>query len=103
MAKLKPITMHEARHTFASTAIAAGVNVKPLSAYMGHGTISMTLDRYGHLLPGSESEAVGLLDAYLLREMSQNCRSRSATSADLSDPERGRKDGATPASVSETA
>jgi hypothetical protein len=27
----------------------------------------MTLDRYGHLFPGSEDEAAGLLDAYLER------------------------------------
>lgn len=32
---------------------------------MGHANISITLDRYGHLMPGSESEAAALLDAYL--------------------------------------
>jgi hypothetical protein len=45
--------------------IAAGVNAKALSTYMGHANISITLDRYGHLMPGSEEEAAGLLDAYL--------------------------------------
>jgi hypothetical protein len=47
--------------------IAAGVNVKALSIYMGHGTIGITLDRYGHLMPGNEDEAASLLDAYLAR------------------------------------
>jgi hypothetical protein len=28
---------------------------------------TITLDRYGHLMPGSEDEAAGLLDAYLER------------------------------------
>ena len=32
---------------------------------MGHANISITLDRYGHLMPGSEEEAAGLVDAYL--------------------------------------
>jgi hypothetical protein len=32
---------------------------------MGHANISITLDRYGHLMPGSEGEAAGLLDSYL--------------------------------------
>jgi integrase len=64
---LKPITLHECRHTFASLMIAAGVNAKALSTYMGHSTISITLDRYGHLMPGNEAEAVDLLDAYLER------------------------------------
>lgn len=59
------ITLHEARHTYASIAIAAGVNVKALSAYMGHSSVQTTLDRYGHLMPGNEREAADRLDAYL--------------------------------------
>ncbi len=47
--------------------IAAGVNAKALSTYMGHANIGITLDRYGHLMPGNEEEAAGLLDAYLAR------------------------------------
>jgi integrase len=64
-AELEPITLHERRHTFASLMIAAGVNAKSLSTYMGHPNISITLDRYGHLMPGNEAEAASLLDAYL--------------------------------------
>jgi hypothetical protein len=47
--------------------IAAGVNAKALSAYMGHSSITITLDRYGHLMPGNEEQAAGLLDVYLAR------------------------------------
>ncbi len=65
VAKLQRITLHECRHSFASLMIAAGVNAKALSTYMGHSTIAITLDRYGHLMPGSETEAAGLLEAYL--------------------------------------
>jgi integrase len=64
---LEPITLHEARHTFASLMIAAGVNAKALSSYMGHASITITLDRYGHLMPGNEQEAADLLDVYLER------------------------------------
>ena len=32
---------------------------------MGHANISITLDRYGHLMPGSGAEGERLLDAYL--------------------------------------
>jgi integrase len=59
------IGLHEARHTYASLMIAAGVNAKALSTFMGHSSITITLDRYGHLMPGSEGEAVALADAYL--------------------------------------
>jgi integrase len=64
-AALEPISLHECRHTFASLMIAAGVNAKALSTFMGHANISITLDRYGHLMPGAEDEAAGLMDAYL--------------------------------------
>jgi integrase len=45
--------------------IAACVNAKALSTFMGHTKIGITLDRYGHLMPGSEAEAAELLNAYL--------------------------------------
>lgn len=64
-AKLRRITLHECRHTFASYLIAAGVNAKAVSVYMGHASVAFTLDRYGHLFPGAENEAAGLLDTYL--------------------------------------
>ena len=64
-AGLARITLHECRHTYASLMIAAGVNAKALSTYMGHSSIQITYDRYGHLMPGNEEEAAGLLDAYL--------------------------------------
>lgn len=66
-AELARITLHECRHTYASLMIAAGVNAKTLSTYMGHANIAITMDRYGHLMPGNEDEAAGLLDDYLTR------------------------------------
>ena len=45
--------------------IAAGINTKALSTYMGHASITITLDRYGHLLPGNEHQAAALLDTWL--------------------------------------
>jgi len=66
-AGLDPIGLHECRHTFASLMIAAGVNARALSTYMGHSSVTITYDRYGHLMPGNESEAARLLDGYLAR------------------------------------
>jgi integrase len=43
------------------------VNVKAVQAFMGHANIAVTLDLYGHLLPGSEAEAATLLEAFLAR------------------------------------
>jgi integrase len=46
---------------------AAGVNTKAITAYMGHASIQTTYNLYGKLMPGSESEAAVLVDAYLAR------------------------------------
>jgi integrase len=68
-AKVEPPTLHECRHGYAALMIAAGVNVKALSTFMGHANIRITLDQYGHLLPGAEDEAADLLDAFLARQV----------------------------------
>ena len=55
----------ECRHTFASLMIAAGENPKAMQTFMGHVTIQMTFDRYGHLFPGSRDQARARMDEYL--------------------------------------
>ncbi|MEJ7567774.1 MAG: site-specific integrase [Gaiellaceae bacterium] len=65
--EVAPISLHEARHTFASLLIDANVNAKAISTFMGHSSIAITIDRYGHLMPGSEDEAAARIDAYLER------------------------------------
>lgn len=57
--------------------IAAGLNAKALSTFMGHASISITLDRYGHLMPGSEGEAASRLDDYLTRARAAGTRAAS--------------------------
>jgi hypothetical protein len=34
---------------------------------MGHANIGITLDLYGHLLPGNDDEAASMLDSYFDR------------------------------------
>ena len=58
-AKLRPLGFHEGRHTFASLMIAAGVNAKALSSFMGHASITITLNRYGHLSPAPSMRRAG--------------------------------------------
>jgi integrase len=41
-AELERFTLHEARHTYASLMIAAGVNAKALCEFMGHSSIQVT-------------------------------------------------------------
>ena len=62
---MDPLTPHEARHCAASYLIAAGLDAKQLSVYIGHSDIRTTYNRYGHLMPGDERQAAAQLDAYL--------------------------------------
>jgi integrase len=64
-AGLTRITFHESRHTFASLMSAAGVELKALSQWMGHGSIQITYDRYSHLYPDARERAVRQADTFL--------------------------------------
>jgi integrase len=68
-AGLDPIGLHEARHTFASYMIAAGANIKSITDIMGHGSVGVSIDRYGHMMPGGRDEVVERLDTYFRRSL----------------------------------
>lgn len=65
-AGLGHLRIHDLRHTCASLAIAAGADVKVLQRMLGHASAAVTLDRYGHLMPGQSEAVADRLD--LLRE-----------------------------------
>ena len=61
-ARMRHIRFHDLRHTFASRLL---MNNKPLitvSRILGHASIKMTADLYGHLTEEHELEAVESLD-----------------------------------------
>ena len=64
-AGLERVTPHECRHSFASIAIAAGVNIGTVSAALGHASVTITWNTYHHLLPGTMDQAAGLIQAYI--------------------------------------
>jgi integrase len=64
-AQLAPIKLHECRHTYASHMLASGVDIVKVSKWMGHSSIQITVDRYGHLVPGDETAAMQRFETYL--------------------------------------
>lgn len=79
-AGLERITLHQCRHSYASMMIAAQAaagrfNAKALSAFLGHSSIQVTFDRYGHLFPGGEAEAGVLFEEYLAGASQATARS----------------------------
>jgi integrase len=67
-ARLDAIGLHEARHSFASVLIASDENPKAVQDAMGHSSIKVTFDLYGHLFPGARDELRVRVDRYLEAE-----------------------------------
>ena len=53
---------HALRHAFASLLIQKGESLAYVRDQMGHHSITITVDTYGHLVPGANKPAVDKLD-----------------------------------------
>ena len=60
-AGLPSIRFHDLRHTFATHAIASGVDAKTLSGILGHTNASFTLDRYTHVTTEMQRNAANIM------------------------------------------
>jgi integrase len=57
------IRFHDLRHTCASLLIAQGAHPKAIQVHLGHSSIQVTMDRYGHLFPDALGHLADRLDA----------------------------------------
>lgn len=55
-------TFHDLRHTFATMTIAGGVDVRTVSSYLGHSSVSMTLNVYADVDPDAKMAAVSKIE-----------------------------------------
>ena len=67
-AALPHIPLHGLRHTYASLALAKGVNAAIVSRRLGHSSVAFTLDVYSHVLPQVDAEAAEVIAAFTPRE-----------------------------------
>jgi len=58
-----PCRIHDLRHTHAAWLIAAGEHPKSIQTRLGHSSIQITIDRYGHLMDGLDHQTAARLDA----------------------------------------
>lgn len=65
-AELPDIGLHTLRHSAASVMISAGVPLKVVSEILGHASIAITGDVYGHVSPDVSREAVAKLSGALI-------------------------------------
>jgi integrase len=62
---LPDVRFHDLRHANISQLVAAGIDVRTVSARAGHSSTRMTLDRYAHALPAGDVAAAAALGALL--------------------------------------
>lgn len=61
-AGVRRVRFHDLRHTFASLLLQNGESPVYVKEQMGHSSIQVTVDLYGHLIPGGNQQAVDRLD-----------------------------------------
>jgi integrase len=66
LADLRPIRLHDLRHTYATIALSNGVPITVVSRRLGHATVSVTLDIYSHCLPTDDSAAAAKVAGLIL-------------------------------------
>ncbi len=63
-AEVRHVRVHDARHTYASLMLRRGVPIAYVSKQLGHSSIQITVDLYGHFIPGADRHHVeGLAEA----------------------------------------
>lgn len=58
-------SMYSLRHTAASLALRAGVNVKVVSAMLGHASVTLTLDTYAHIIESQQEDVADRMERVL--------------------------------------
>lgn len=62
---LRPIRLHDLRHTAATLLLANGSEMQDVKQYLGHSTISITIDLYAHLDTSASRKAANAMSGIL--------------------------------------
>ena len=62
---MPPLRFHDLRHTFATHALASGVDVKTLSGILGHTQAAFTLDTYTHTTGDMQKRAAEIVEIFM--------------------------------------
>jgi integrase len=68
---LRKVRFHDLRHTFASLLLQQGESPVYVKEQMGHSSIQVTVDLYGHLIPDGNKQAVDRLDNHEPMDVSE--------------------------------
>lgn len=82
-ANLRRFRLHDLRHTYGSLLIQDGASLAYVRDQMGHYSIQVTVDTYGHLIPGANVSWIDRLDS---RPASMTSTAQTEPAADSSAP-----------------
>jgi hypothetical protein len=85
-AGIRKIRLHDLRHTFGSLLLQNGASIVYVKEQMGHSSIQVTVDTYGHLIPGADVCFVDRLDE-VSGEQPETSQHQSATPAQQGEME----------------
>ena len=71
-AKLKPIRVHDLRHSHIALLIEKGLQPLVIAQRVGHDSVNTTMNIYGHLYPNKQKEVADLLNAEATGELENN-------------------------------
>lgn len=75
-ARLPRIRIHDLRHTCATLLIAQGAHAKAIQRHLGHSSIQITFDTYGHLLPDEQDRVAAALDDVFAASVKSKAKGR---------------------------
>ncbi len=90
LAELRRVRFHDLRHTFASLLIQQGESLDYVKDQLGHHSIQITVDTYGHLVPGGNRQAVDRLDD--VDEVQEEAYGKSGSKTVANELDRGADD-----------
>ena len=92
-AGLRQVRIHDLRHGYATLLLQQGESLAYVRDQLGHGSIQLTVDTYGHLIPGANREAVNRLDLAPFRNPGATKRAAAVSRGNVSEREdwRGRR------------
>ena len=73
------LRIHDLRHTCASLLITQGAHPKAAQVHLGHSSISVTMDRYGHLFPSDMQALSVALDGMRARALADHTRTKGGS------------------------
>ena len=92
LADCKHVRFHDLRHTFATLALQGGMDIKTLSAMLGHVSAATTLDIYTHITDDMQRQAAANIDRGIGKAAPSENASESARDA---APDQNEKSGMT--------